>query len=147
MDNWMIWLVAAGIVVIFEIFTGSFYLLMISIGLASGAVASWYGADVTIQLIVAALVGAIATYALRRSKLGSPQKTEVARDPNALLDIGNTIIVSEWVIDGGGKSVARVMYRGAMWVVDLEPGAISKPGAFTIHEIRGSRLIVANASE
>jgi len=147
MDNWMIWLIAAGIVVIFEIFTGSFYLLMISIGLASGAAAAWYGADVTIQLIVAAVVGAIATYALRRSKLGSPQKTDVARDPNVLLDIGNTIVVSEWIINGSGKSNARVMYRGAMWDVDLEPGAESRPGTFRIEEIRGSRLIVANAPE
>lgn len=147
MDNWMIWLIAAGIVVIFEIFTGSFYLLMISIGLASGAVAAWYGADITIQLIVAAVIGAIATYALRRSELGSPQKTDVARDPNALLDIGNEVVVSDWIINGSGKSVARVMYRGAMWDVDLEPGAISKPGTFTIQEIRGSHLIVANAPE
>jgi len=147
MDNWMIWLIAAGIVVIFEIFTGSFYLLMISIGLASGAIAAWYGADITLQLIVAAVVGAIATFALRRSKLGSPQKADVARDPNVLLDIGNTIVVSEWIINGSGKSYARVMYRGAMWDIDLESGAEPKPGTFKIEEIRGSRLTVANAPE
>jgi membrane protein implicated in regulation of membrane protease activity len=147
MENWMIWLIAAGIVVIFEMFTGSFYLLMISFGLASGGLAAWYGYDINIQLIVAAIVGAVATYSLRRSKLGTPQKTDAARDPNVHMDIGNTIIVNEWIIEGGGKSVARVMYRGAMWDVDLEPGAVPKPGTFTIHELRGSRLIVTNAPE
>lgn len=146
MSNWMIWLVAAGVVVMLEIFTGTFYLLMISAGLAAGAGAAWFGADVSIQLIVAGVVGAAATYALRRSNLGSSKKIDAARDPNALLDIGKTILVDEWQFGNSGKSVARVMYRGAMWDVELETGQESKPGAFTIHEIRGSRLIVASAT-
>lgn len=146
MEPWMIWLVAAGVVVILEIFTGTFYLLMIALGLAAGAIAAWMDANVSVQLVAAAIVGAVATFALRRSKLGTPQKVDAARDPNALIDIGNNIIVGEWSVNSSGKSVARVMYRGAMWDVDLEPGAESRPGTFTIHEIRGSRLIVANAS-
>jgi hypothetical protein len=39
---------------------------------------------------------------------------------------------------------ARVMYRGAMWDVELEAGAAAQPGSFIIREVRGNRLIVAN---
>jgi hypothetical protein len=38
--------------------------------------------------------------------------------------------------------MARVMYRGAMWDVELAPGQAAAPGVFTIREVRGSRLIV-----
>jgi len=145
MSDWMIWLIAAGVVVILEIFTGTFYLLMIAIGLVAGAGAAWAGGDLSIQLIVGGIVGAIAVVALRLSKFGTPQKRDASKNPNAFLDIGKTITVNEWQENGGGQRVARVMYRGAMWDVELESSAESKPGAFTIHEIRGSRLIVKNA--
>ncbi len=147
MSDWTIWLVAAGLVVILEIFTGTFYLLMIGVGLAAGAVAAWFGADMSLQLIVAAVMGAIATYALRKSKLGTTKKVDVTRDRNVLLDIGQTLVVNEWQVGGGGRNVARVMYRGAMWDVELEAGQASNPGVFTINEIRGSRLIVASAPQ
>ena len=37
------------------------------------------------------------------------------------------------------------MYRGAQWDVELAHGAIAQPGEFKIAEIRGSRLVLANA--
>ena len=147
MSDWMIWLIAAGLVVIFEIFIGTFYLLMISVGLAAGAAAAWFGMDISLQLIVAAIVGSIATYALRKSRLGSTQKLDVARDRNVLLDIGQTVTVNEWQAGGAGRSIARVMYRGAMWDFELEPDQPPKAGVFRINEIRGSRLIVAGVPE
>jgi membrane protein implicated in regulation of membrane protease activity len=144
-SNWMVWVIAAAALVILEILTGTFYLLMIAIGLGAGAVAAWQGADITMQFIIAAIVGAVATYALRQTKLGTPHKVEASRDPNVNLDIGQAINVHEWQVNDGGKHIARVKYRGAMWDVELEHGAKSKPGAFIIHEIRGSHLIVNNA--
>jgi membrane protein implicated in regulation of membrane protease activity len=146
-SNWMVWLIAVGAVVIFEIFTGTFYLLMIAVGLAAGAAAAFFGADMTIQLIVAAVIGALAVYVLRHSQYGSTNKIDPARNPDINLDIGQKINVIEWQSNDNGKNTARVMYRGAPWDVELEPGALSRPGTFTIHEIRGSRLIVTNAAD
>src|SRR5660397_143091 len=110
MSDWLIWLTAAVAVVILEIYSGTFYLLMMAIGLAAGAVAAKFGVDLTIQFIVAAVVGTIAMILLRMSKFGTPQKTEASKDPNAILDIGRTINVTEWQRGEGGKSQARVMY-------------------------------------
>lgn len=138
MADWSFWLVAAGATAILELFTGTFYLLMIAIGLMAGTLAALAGAGMPVQTLVAAAVGLVATGVLRRSKFGRPTRTDTARDPNVNLDIGQTINVPQWQ-DG----TARVMYRGALWDVELAPGAQEAPGQYTIREVRGSRLIVA----
>lgn len=142
--DWILWFVAAGILVTFEIFTGTFYLLMIAVGLTAGGIAALVGAGDSFQYIAAAVVGATATYALRRSKLGKTQKNNSARDPNVNLDIGQTLVINNWKNDEGGGCTARAMYRGAMWDVELAHGAAAQPGVFTIREVRGSHLIVSN---
>lgn len=139
MADWSYWLAAAGVTVILELFSGTFYLLMIAIGLAAGSAAALLGLGGAVQLLVAALVGAGATVALRRSRYGKQQeRVEAGRDPNVNLDIGQTVHVPEWQ-----DNAARVMYRGALWDVELAPGGTAAPGQFTIREVRGSRLIVA----
>ncbi|HEY8027458.1 MAG TPA: NfeD family protein [Burkholderiaceae bacterium] len=146
MANWMTWLVPAGVLVIMEIFSGTFYLLMVAIGFAAGGLAAWVGFAELTQVIVAAVVGLVATFVLRKSKYGKPHKTNAARDPNVNLDIGQILRIDEWKNIEGQQYVARVMYRGAMWDVDLEENADPQAGLFTIREIRGSRLIVANSA-
>ncbi|MGZ5818805.1 MAG: NfeD family protein [Burkholderiaceae bacterium] len=96
------------------------------------------------QFIFAAVIGITATYALRRSKYGKFHKIDSARDPNVNLDIGQTLQIKEWTSNPGDASTARVMYRGAMWDVELAHGSTAQPGSFIIKEIRASRLIVAN---
>ena len=129
-----------------EIFSGTFYLLMVAIGFAAGALMAWLGFAEITQVIVAAVVGLAATYALRKSKYGKPHRTDAARDPNVNLDIGQIVRIDDWQNIEGQQYVARVMYRGAMWDVDLEQNADPVPGLFTIREIRGSRLIVGNSA-
>ena len=57
MADWINWLVAAGVLVVLELFTGTFYLLMIAIGLGFGALAALGGMSGAVQTIVAAVVG------------------------------------------------------------------------------------------
>jgi membrane protein implicated in regulation of membrane protease activity len=140
MAQWMDWLVAAGALVILELFSGTFYLLMIAIGLAFGALAALAGASVPVQTLVAGVVGVAATGLLHRSRLGKPAKTNAARDRNVNIDIGERLSVSAWQ---DGK--ARVMYRGALWDVELGQGATPEAGSFKIVEVQGSRLIVSNS--
>lgn len=140
MSDWMNWLVGAGILVIAEMFTGTFYLLMIAIGLAFGGIAALLGASGPIQTLVAAAVGLAATGVLHRSRFGRPARANPARDHNVNLDIGARLAVPGWQ-DGR----ARVMYRGALWDVELGPGAQPEAGDYRIVEVQGNRLIVANA--
>jgi membrane protein implicated in regulation of membrane protease activity len=140
MADWINWLVAAGVLVVLELFTGTFYLLMIAIGTAFGALAALAGFSMPVQTIAAAVVAVVATGLLYRSRLGRPARSDAARDPNVNIDIGQVVRVDEWH-DGR----ARVKYRGALWDVELGKGAIPEAGDFKIVEMHGSRLIVVNA--
>lgn len=142
MSDWMNWLVMAGVVVVMELFTGTFYLLMIAIGLGAGALAALSGAAPVAQLIAAALIGSVATISLRRSRFGNRHRVDAARDPNVNLDIGQTLQIDEWQGSAGGKYTARSMHRGAKWDVEYAGSAAPLPGTFRIIEIRGSQLIV-----
>ncbi|HJV74000.1 MAG TPA: NfeD family protein [Noviherbaspirillum sp.] len=145
MTNWMAWFGLAGILVICEMFTGTFYLLTIGFGFAAGGLAALAGLGREFQLIVAATVGIISVFGLRRSKWGKTTQRNAASDPNVNLDIGQELAVDTWSGNEGGTRTARVMYRGALWDVELEHGAVACPGSFVIREVRGSRLIVANS--
>ena len=140
MSDWTIWLIGAGILVIAELFTGTFYLLMIALGLSAGALAALAGLNGPLQTLVAAAVGVAATLVLRRSRFGKAGRGEAANDPNVNLDIGQRVSVPQWQ-----DRRARVMYRGALWDVELRPGASDLPGDFRIVEVHGNRLIVADA--
>ncbi|WP_337367337.1 NfeD family protein [Noviherbaspirillum denitrificans] len=135
----------AGVLVVLEMFTGTFYLLMIAIGLVAGGLAALAGGGTAVQLAVAGIAGAIATYGLRRSKWGKTSRRDAQRDPNVNLDIGQTLVVDEWAGQQGGVRTARVMYRGAMWDVELDAHAQARPGTYVIREVRGNRLVVAES--
>ena len=45
MADWTYWLIGAGLLIVAELFIGTFYLLMIALGLVAGALAAWVGAS------------------------------------------------------------------------------------------------------
>jgi membrane protein implicated in regulation of membrane protease activity len=143
MMDWAIWFVCAGLAIAIELFTGTFYLLMVALGLLAGGVLALMGGTPEWQLLAAALVGVLAVVLLRRSRFGRRRSINAGRDPNINLDIGQGIQVDGWRnIDGA--HVARVRYRGTEWDVELAPGSPVQAGNFIIREIRGSRLIVSH---
>ncbi|HZX29464.1 MAG TPA: NfeD family protein [Telluria sp.] len=138
MADWITWCIAAGAAVIVELLTGTFYLLMIALGLLAGALAAWLGAAALAQAAASAIVGGAATWLLYRRRARRPV-TDVARDPNVNMDVGQTVSVQKW-----HEGRARVQYRGALWDVELAPGATPHPGEYRIAEVRGNRLIVGD---
>ena len=141
----IIWLAIAGILVAIEIFSGTFYLLMIAIGLAAGGLTAMAGAHFSVQFIVAGVVGLLVTLILRKSRLfGKPHPQ---RNPAIYLDIGQTLDVGKWEKPENGNYRARVNYRGAPWDVELLPDGEPVTGQFVIREIRGAILLVDNCRE
>lgn len=141
MNASMTWLVVAGVIVVCELLTGTFYLLMITIGLLVGALCAALGLAPGWQMGCAAIIGALATLALHNSRFGYRKGKPANRDPNVMLDIGQTLSISEWHPGSHGHSTARAMYRGAMWDVECRQQQPAS-GLFTIVEVQGSRLIV-----
>ena len=146
MSDWINWLIATGAVVVLELFSGTFYLLMIALGLAAGALVAWLGGNIAFQLICAAVVGVAATIALRRSRFGIRPRIAADRDPNINLDIGQTLTIKTWHHSGGQIYVARAMHRGAQWDVECLRSDTPEPGLYRIIAVRGSALIVESAA-
>jgi membrane protein implicated in regulation of membrane protease activity len=130
------WLLAGGAVVI-ELLTGTFYLLMVAIGLAAGALAAHAGVGIPAQLIVAGLVGggAVAAWHMARGRRPPEPAAQANRDVN--LDVGETVHVDAWNADG----TATVKYRGASWTV-TSAGGDTTSGLHRVREVIGNRLVV-----
>ena len=132
------WWVAAGVVVAAELGTGTFYLLMIALGLAAAAVAAQVGVGVTAQLAVAALVGGGATvvWHLRHARQRIDEPAATNRDVN--LDIGDRVHVDGWT----DERTARVRHRGTEWTARLSPGVEPRNGEHIVSAVEGNWLIL-----
>jgi membrane protein implicated in regulation of membrane protease activity len=140
-----IWWVAAGCAVALELATGTFYLLMIALGLAAAALGAHFGLGSPAQTILAALIGggAVAGWHLGRSR--GMQAEPAASNPDVHIDIGEAVQVDEWHTDG----TAQVKYRGAQWTAvrapapaSTHPAAGSAAGRYRIREMQGNRLVL-----
>jgi len=135
------WWVAAGLAVAAELGTGTFYLLMIALGLAAAAVAAHLGFGASGQLAVAAIVAAGATVAWHwhRSRSARDLPTPENRDVN--LDVGERVHVKSWADDG----TARVHYRGTLWTARLAPGETAHAGEHRVAAVEGNWLVLVPA--
>jgi membrane protein implicated in regulation of membrane protease activity len=133
-----IWWLLAGVTVAIELLSGTFYLLMLAIGLACGAMAAHAGASTPVQLIVAAVVGGGSVVLWRRYKQLQPSSAPARANRDVNLDIGESVHVDAWQEDG----TAQVKYRGAAWTVALAPGREAVAGAHRVVEVVGNRLVV-----
>ena len=132
------WWVAAGVLVAAELATGTFYLLMLALGLVAGALAAHLGVGALGQVIAAAVVGVGATavwHGWQRRQAPSPAARE-NRDVN--LDIGESVKVDAWAND----RTTRVHYRGSTWAARLAPGAAAAPGDHIVSAVEGNWLVL-----
>jgi membrane protein implicated in regulation of membrane protease activity len=121
MDHGLGWAVIGLVLVIAELLTGTFYLVMLGVAAFGAAAAAYLGLDFAAQVIVAALVSAIGCYGVHvyRAKSGTSQMPPI--------DAGNPARFESWV-DAGAR-LARVRYRGASWDARVEDAGMLEPGA------------------
>ncbi|WP_418320887.1 NfeD family protein [Piscinibacter sakaiensis] len=134
-----LWWLAAGIAVVAELASGSFYLLMVAFGLAAGAIAAHLGAGGTAQVVIAALIsgGATALWYLKRSR--HPKSAAARENHDVNIDIGEEIRVDAW----SPERTARVVYRGSTWLARLAPGAPAAPGRHRVSAVEGNWLVLS----
>ena len=122
MDHGILWAVIGLVLVIVELLTGTFYLLMLGIAAFGAAAAAWLGLGFAPQSIVAALVAGIGCYGVHiyRARNKAQQM--------APIDAGMPASFESWV-DAKAR-LAKVRYRGASWDARVEgfEGAM-EPGA------------------
>ena len=133
-----VWWLLAGSAVAVELLTGTFYLLMLAIGLAAAAIAAQAGTSAAAQFVTAAGVGGTAVIAWHTLRGRKPHEPADTANPDLHLDVGETVQVDHWNADGS----ASVKYRGAHWTVIHRQGVQPAPGAHRVAEVVGSRLLV-----
>lgn len=137
-----IWFALAGLALVGEVLSGTFYLLIIAAAMVLAGIAAWFGLTFALQLVVCAVGALLGVLVLRRTGvLGKRGKTDSRRDANVNIDIGQRLSVEVWQAD----RTARARYRGAEWNVMLAPDADPLPGTYVIVEVRGTHLIVKPA--
>ncbi|EDT41596.1 NfeD family protein [Burkholderia ambifaria] len=137
MSGHLFWWVGVGVLVVAELLTGTFYLLMIALGFLAGALLQLAGFAPHVQVGAAAAVAIIAMIVLRRSGLGRKQKRDTSANPDVNLDIGSTVTVDVW-----HEGRARVQYRGADWDVELATGERDDAHVYQVSAVRGNSLVV-----
>ncbi len=142
MDPTSLWWLTVGALVAAELATGTFYLLMLALGAAAGAMAASAGLGTQSQITAAAAVGGGAVVLWYFARKLRPRARPAGSNRDVNLDIGQRIQVPAW--DEAGA--ARVSYRGASWAVRYAGQGAPSPGEHVIVALDGNELRVAPAT-
>jgi membrane protein implicated in regulation of membrane protease activity len=137
MEEDLLWAILGLALVIVELLTGTFYLLMLGIAAFGAALAAWLGQGIGVQAIVAAVISGLGCYGvhLYRAKNSTQQMPHI--------DAGQPASFENWV-DPGAR-LARVRYRGASWDAQVEGEAAVETGTpLYVVSTHGNTLKVTN---
>jgi membrane protein implicated in regulation of membrane protease activity len=131
-----LWWLLAGAAVAVELLTGTFYLLMLGIGLAAGALAAHAGTSMPTQLVIAAVVGggAVAGWHVLRGR----RLADAGPGANLDFDAGERVHVDAWTAD----NTTQVRYRGTVWTAVPAAGTPEGTGPHKVSRVDGSRLVL-----
>lgn len=136
MDDTLIWLIAGFLLVIVELVSGTFYLLVLGIAAFAGGAVAYLGMAFSVQAIVAAaiaVVGAMWVNRIRRTTSAVKMRS---------VDAGQPATFDSWVDRAAGR--ARVKYRDALWDASVAGEASGEPGEiFYVTSIDGNTLKVS----
>jgi len=121
MEEDFLWAMLGLTLVIVELLTGTFYLLMLAIAAFGAGLAAWLGQGFGVQAVVAVALAAAGCYGVHvyREKNATRQMAPV--------DAGQPASFENWVDEAA--RLARVRYRGASWDALVEGEASVDSGA------------------
>lgn len=131
------WFGAAALFLLLEMATGTFYLLLVALGLAASGIAAYAGIPLVWQIasgLAVSLVGLMVLQHYRQSK----GHVATQSDPDVVQDVGQNVMVDAWN-DNGQTSV---FYRGANWSARIDVEQPIQPGQHYIHAVQGLTLVL-----
>ena len=136
METYLIWLAAGFALVIAELVTGTFFLLVLGIAAFAGSATAWFGMGFWVEALCAATVAVAGVFWVRQQRKASPQADM------ASLDLGQPVTFDAWVSRDQGA--ARVSYRNTQWDAVVEGERDLDHGQLLfIHAVDGNTLRVA----
>ena len=121
MEHYIIWLLTGFGLLIVELLTGTFYLLVLGIAAFGGAAAAWFGHGFPVQIITTAVVAAIGSWLVHAYRIRN------ALQQMKPVDFAKPVIFEKWVDQK--ERLARVRYRDASWEAQVEAGTDIEPGS------------------
>lgn len=135
MDSYLYWTLTAIALVIVELLTGTFFLLVLSIAAAAGGVLAYLGMPLTTQATVAVAVAVLGVIVVWQYRVRATKGTAI----NAI-DVGHRVTLDSWVNEAEG--LARVRYRDTLWDAKVV-GDRGSGTTFYIRAVDGSTLQIA----
>ena len=138
METYLIWLVAGFALVIAELVTGTFFLLVLGVAAFAGSATAWFGLGFWVEALCAATVAIAGVFWVR-------QQRKAAQQPDmASLDVGQAVAFEAWISRDQGA--ARVTYRNTQWDADVVGERDFDHGqVLFIHAVDGNTLKVAKS--
>ncbi len=109
---WLIWVIISIVCLILELTSGDCFILCFSIGAAVSAIFAGCGANLTVQIIVFAVISVLSLLLVRPALIKKLHKPNRERLSNAEAMIGQQGRVSETIVAGG---YGRVAIDGDDW--------------------------------
>ena len=138
MEMWVLWVIVGLVLVIAELVTGTFYLLVLGVGAFAAALVHWAGGNALVQALAGggvAIGGALVVHHWHESH----RKADEGRAN--FLDRGQPVVLEGWANEAAG--LARVKYRGASWDARVAASTKPVPGAtLYIDSQEGQTLVV-----
>ena len=122
MQDYLIWTILGFVLVIVELMTGTFYLLVLGVGALFAAAAAWLGAPFLVQVAVAGVITSVGTWLVQKWHA----KHHKGDDQSNAIDVGQTVTVVKWINQPEG--MLRVNYRGTEWDARIKPGDLAAAG-------------------
>lgn len=109
-DLWLVWVIVGFCLVIAELLTGTFYLLVIGFGAFAAALVAWLGGNPLWQAVIGGAVALAGTWYVHHFHHAG--RADLNREDN-FLDRGQPVVLEGWANEAAG--LARVRYRGTSW--------------------------------
>ncbi len=136
MDSAFAWLIAGIVLIVTELVSGTFYLLVLGVAALVAAGVAHAGGGFLLQVIVAGAIAIAGVLWIRG------RKRAMATPAMPPLDIGQPVTLDSWV--NRDDRLARVKYRDALWDAIVEGEFRGEAGeVFYIRAIAGNTLRVA----
>ena len=142
MEMWVLWIIVGMVLVIAELVTGTFYLLVLGVGAFAAALVAWAGGNPLVQAVAGGAVAIGGAWFVHHWHEANRKADEGHAN---FLDRGQPVVLEGWANEGAG--LARVKYRGTTWDARVSAaGPRPVPGAtLYIDSQDGQTLVVVEA--
>ena len=141
MELWVLWIIVGLVLVIAELVTGTFYLLVLGAGAFAAAIAAYAGFGALVQAFTAGLVAIGGAIGVHHWHEAHRKKDEGRAN---FLDRGQPVVLEGWANEPAG--LARVRYRGTSWDARVPSTSRPTPGStLYIDAQEGQTLVIVEA--